>query len=146
VRLWYAAIPACGVLLYMTVGVRRLARDEVRPETAAIQALKTIHTAQLQYSSQYGRYANFLAELGPPTTGAASAAAADIIQSDLAGGEKQGYKFTLTTNAGRYQIVAVPDTFGVTGSRTFYSDDTMVIRENDGPGPATASSKELRAR
>ena len=135
------------ILIIITIAVPKLGNAKrFAQETAAIQALKTIHTAQVQYSSQYGRFANSLTELGPPATGASSAAAADIIQSDLASGEKQGYKFTLTTNAGRYQIVAVPDTFGVTGSRTFFSDDTMVIRENDGPEPATASSKELGAK
>ncbi|HUA57291.1 MAG TPA: prepilin-type N-terminal cleavage/methylation domain-containing protein [Verrucomicrobiae bacterium] len=135
------------ILIIITIAVPKLGNAKrFAQETAAIQALKTIHTAQVQYSSQYGRFANSLTELGPPATGASSAAAADIIQSDLASGEKQGYKFTLTTNAGRYQIVAVPDTFGVTGSRTFFSDDTMVIRENNGPEPATASSKELGAK
>ena len=135
------------ILIIITIAVPKLGKaKQFAQETAAIQALKTIHTAQVEYSSQYGRFANSLTELGPPATGASSAAAADIIQSDLASGEKQGYKFTLTTNAGRYQIVAVPDTFGVTGSRTFFSDDTMVIRENNGPEPATASSKELGAK
>ncbi len=135
------------ILIIITIAVPKLGNAKrFAQETAAIQALKTIHTAQVQYSSQYGRFAATLAELGPPTTGASSAAAADIIQSDLASGEKQGYKFTMTTNGGRYQIVAVPDTFGVTGSRTFYSDDTMVIRENNGPEPATATSKELGAK
>ena len=52
----------------------------------------------------------------------------------------------MTGNAGGYQIVAVPITFGTTGSRTFYSDQTMAIRENDGPEPATVNSKEVGAK
>ncbi len=45
-----------------------------------------------------------------------------------------------------YQIVAVPVTFGETGSRTFFSDQTMVIHQNKGPDPATAASPELDAK
>ena len=135
------------ILIIITIAVPKLGNAKrFAQETAAIQAMKTIHTAQVQYSSQYGRFATTLIELGPPASGSTSAASADIIQSDLASGEKQGYKFTMTANGGGYQITAVPDTFGVTGSRTFYSDQTMVIRENDGPEPATGNSKELGAK
>ena len=108
--------------------------------------IRTIHTAQAQYNSQYGRFATSLAELGPPASGAPSAAAADLIPADLAGGERHGYRFTMTGNGVEYQILAVPISFGVTGSRTFYSDQTMVIRENDGPEPATVNSKEVGAK
>ena len=59
-----------------------------------------------------------LAELGPPTSGAASPAAADLIGSDLSGGEKQGYKFTLTGNQAGYVINANPVAFNSSGSRT----------------------------
>jgi len=34
--------------------------------------------------------------------------------------------------------------YGSSGSRSFYSDQSMVVRENYGPEPATAQSKELR--
>jgi type IV pilus assembly protein PilA len=34
--------------------------------------------------------------------------------------------------------------FNSSGSRTFFSDQTLVIRENYGPEPATLNSKELR--
>jgi prepilin-type N-terminal cleavage/methylation domain-containing protein len=135
------------ILIIMTfVGNRMQNALRFTKETAALASIRTIHTAQVQYSSQYNRFANSLAELGPPASGTSSSAAADCIGSDLSGGEKNGYKFTMTGNAGGYQIVAVPVTFGTTGSRTFYSDQTMVIRENDGPEPATINSKELGAK
>jgi type IV pilus assembly protein PilA len=62
----------------------------------------------------------------------------------LSGGEKGGYKFTLTGNAGGYVITAVPVTFGTSGSRTFYSDQTMVIHQNFSAEPATISSPEMK--
>jgi hypothetical protein len=41
-------------------------------------------------------------------------------------------------------INANPVAYGSSGSRSFYSDQSMVIRENYGPEPATVNSKELR--
>jgi hypothetical protein len=50
----------------------------------------------------------------------------------------------LTGTQGGYVINANPIAYNSSGSRTFYSDQSMVIRENYGPEPATATSKELR--
>ena len=135
------------ILIIITIAVPKLSKaKQFAQETAALAAIRTIHSAQVQYSSQYGRFAASLTELGPPATGSASPASADLIMNDLASGKKQGYTFTMTGSGGGYQINASPETFGTTGSRTFYSDQTMVVRENDGPEPATANSKELNAK
>ena len=132
------------ILIIITIAVPKLQNAKrFAQETAAIQAIRTVHTAEVQYSSQYGRFATSLTELGPPASGNANAAAADLIHSDLAAGEKQGYKFNLSASSGGYQLTAVPTVFGTTGNRTFFSDQTMVIRENDGPEPATVNSKEM---
>jgi len=133
------------ILIIVTVALPKLNNaTRYAHETAAIKAIQTIHTMQVQYNSQYGRYATSLAELGPPATGAATAAASDLIGTDLSQGEKSGYKFTMTGSPGGYVINATPVTYGSSGSRTFYSDQSMVIRENNGPEPATPTSKELR--
>jgi type IV pilus assembly protein PilA len=132
------------ILIIITIAVPKYQKTQMfMKETAAIKAVQTIHQMEVQYQSQYGRYAVSLVELGPPASGAATPAAADLIGNDLANGIKQGYKFTLTGNQGGYVINAVPEVYGSSGSRTFYSDQTMVIRENYGPEPATANSKEL---
>jgi prepilin-type N-terminal cleavage/methylation domain-containing protein len=53
-------------------------------ETAAISQIKTIATAEVQYYSEFGRYAATLAELGPPAGGgAAGPASADLIPDTL---------------------------------------------------------------
>jgi type IV pilus assembly protein PilA len=133
------------ILIIITIALPKLNRARMfAQETAAIGAIRTIHTAQVQYTSQYGRFATTLAELGPPASGAPSAASAELIGSDLASGEKGGYKFTMTGNPTGYQINAIPVAYNATGSRTFYSDQTMVIRENSGSDPATPQSKEIR--
>ncbi len=132
------------ILIIITMAVPKFNQAKrFANETAAIRAIQTIHTMQTQYQSQYQRYANSLAELGPPQSGAPSPSAADLIGSDLSGGEKLGYKFTVTGTQGGYTVIAVPSTFGTTGARTFYSDQTMVIRENYSQEPPTANSKEI---
>ena len=132
------------ILIIITIPVPKYNKTQMfMKETAAIKAIQTIHQMEVQYQSQYGRYATSLAELGPPASGAPSPASADLIGNDLAQGEKQGYKFTLTGNQAGYVINANPVSFGSSGSRTFFSDQTMVIRQNFGAEPATANSKEL---
>ncbi len=133
------------ILIIITIALPRLSRARMYSmETAAIAAIRTLHTAQVQYYSQYGRYATSLAELGPPTSGAANPSAADLIGGDLSGGEKQGYKFIMTGNASGYVINANPVAYNSSGSRTFYSDQSMTIRQNYGPEPATANSAEMK--
>src|SRR5205085_7373462 len=132
------------ILIIITIAVPKYNRTQMyMRETAAVKAIQTIHQMEVQYQSQYGRYATSLAELGPPQSGQAGPAAADLIGRDLSEGEKQGYKFTLTGTNGGYIINANPITYGTSGSKSFYSDQTMVIRENFGPEPATANSKEM---
>jgi len=112
-------------------------------ELAAIRMVGTVHTAQTQYQSQFGKYAVTMQELGPPASGAAGAAAADLIPSDLAKGKKSGYLFQMQGTPGGYTLTIVPETHGGTGRRSFFSDQSMVVRENWGPEPATVSSKEV---
>src|SRR6266478_1681904 len=60
-------------------------------EMAAVQQVMTVHKAQAQYYSQFGRYATALTELGPPPSGAAGPAAADLIPKVLADGKNSGF-------------------------------------------------------
>jgi type IV pilus assembly protein PilA len=132
------------ILIIITIAVPKYNQTQMyMRETAAVKAIQTIHQMEVQYQSQFGRYATTLAELGPPQSGNPGPAAADLIQRDLSEGEKQGYKFTLTGTNGGYTVQASPVTYGSSGRKSFYSDHTMVIRENDGPEPATSSSREM---
>ena len=132
------------ILIIITIAVPKYNQTQMyMRETAAVKAIQTIHQMEVQYQSQFGRYAISLAELGPPQSGQPGPASADLIGRDLSEGEKQGYHFTVTGVAGGYTILAQPVTYGSSGRKSFYSDQTMVIHENDGPEPATASSREM---
>jgi type IV pilus assembly protein PilA len=132
------------VILIAIAGPQATREPMSSQETAALRAIRTLHTVQVQYYSQFGRYAASLTELGPPASGTPGPAGADLIDRDLASGTKDGYKFTLTATVSGYLIHADPEEYGKSGSRAFYSDQTMVIRQNHGPEPATADSPELK--
>jgi type IV pilus assembly protein PilA len=112
-------------------------------ETAVISQIKTLHQAEIQYYSQFGQYAASLTQLGPPASGAAGPTAADIIPKNLADGHASGYIFTVTATPTGYAINANPEQFGSTGSRTFYSDQTLVTRNNYTQEPATVTSPAI---
>ena len=133
------------ILIIITVAVPKFQKAQMGArELGAIKAIQTLHQAQVQYQSQFGRYACTLKETGPSVSGPASPSAADLIGDDLSSGEISGYRFTLTCSAGGYHITAAPVVFGASGNRTFYSDQTMVIHQNFSTELPTAASPEMK--
>src|SRR5437879_5501380 len=94
----------------------------------SIQDIRLIHMAQAQYAAQYGGYATSLAQLIP------------LIPKDLGSGLKNGYRFILRGGPQAYTVHAEPVAFGTTGTITYFSDQTLVIREHAGAAPATSAS------
>lgn len=113
-------------------------------ETGAQATIKTLHAGEAMYYSTYGRYAATLQELGKPSSGASSAAAADLIPGDLAKGDKGGYKYSLVGTPQGYTINAEPVNFGSSGGKTFYSDQSQEIHSHVGQEPATATDPEIK--
>ncbi len=116
-------------------------------EMAGIRTLHTINTAQTQYYSTYGRYAINLLELGPPPGGAgapATASASDLITGDLALGTKSGYNFAMVGSPQGYGVNANPTVYNTTGTRSFFTDQSTVIREHLGNEPASATDPEIK--
>src|SRR3954470_17822503 len=113
------------ILIIITIAVPKFNQTQMyMRETAAVKAIQTIHQMEVQYQSQYGRFANSLAELGPPQGGNPGPAPADLTGRDRSEGEKTGYTFTLTGGQGGYVINANPVTYGSSGTKSFYSDHT----------------------
>ena len=133
------------ILIIAAIAVPKMNRQlMLAKEQAAIRQIGTIHQAETQYYSQFGKYAESMAQLGPPASGAAGPAAADLIPKDLADGKKTGYIFTVVASPTGYSINAVPEAFGSTGSRTFFSDQTLVVHQNYTAEPANATSPEIK--
>src|ERR1051326_7894524 len=91
-------------------------------EMAVIREIGSIHQAETQYYSQFGKYAGTLTQLGPPVGGADSPEGANLLPKVLADGKKNGCVYALTATQSGYAVTAVPESFGNSGSRTFYSD------------------------
>ncbi|PYT18018.1 MAG: pilin, type IV [Acidobacteria bacterium] len=133
------------ILIIAAIAVPKMNRQIMHAhEMAAIRQIGTVHQAETQYYSTFGKYAQTLTELGPPASGAAGPAAADLIPKSLAEGKNSGYIFAVQGTPTGYAVTAVPEVFGSSGNRTFYSDQTLVIRQNGTAEPATATSPEIR--
>lgn len=124
-----------GVFLALTLAVflpRATHRESL--DGPLIASMRSIHVAELEFFSRYGRYAT-LSEMGPSGVG--------LIGSELAEGRTQGHSFVLRVSGSGYTIQTAP-TDGSRGRfRSYYSDETLVVRESSGPGLATGLSREL---
>jgi len=133
------------ILIIAAIAVPKLNNVRMNAqEMAAVRQIHTIHTAQIQYYSQFGKYAVSLAELGPPTSGAAGPQASDLLPKTLAEGKNSGYIFTVGGSPTGYSVNANPEAFNSTGRRTFFADQSQVIHQNWGQEPATLNSPDFK--
>ena len=104
-------------------------------EDSAMQSLRVIYQAQIQYQINFpaNGFACSLASLGGNTnSGPPTAQAAQVLQSDLASGQKSGYTFNIVNctkvtvnNQDMYtsfEATAVPQSVGKSGHRGFCMD------------------------
>jgi hypothetical protein len=107
-------------------------------EGSAIHSLRTISSAEQTYQSSFQKYAT-LEELG----------ASQLIDPKLATGAKNGYNFTVVLDASNpegFEATGVPTTYRSSGRRSFYVDETMVIRAGDDHGgPSSKMDEPLAA-
>lgn len=113
-------------------------------ETIVVRQMQTIGQAQTQYLTQFGKYADTLAALGPAIDRQEGPSAARLIPASLASGEKNGYIFTLKITPEGYVVLAMSKVFGSTGRCTFYLDQDGVVHQNWGKEPADAASQEFQ--
>src|SRR5271154_1956995 len=125
------------ILIIAAIAVPKMNRQlMLAREQAAIRQIGTIHQAETQYYSQYGRYAQNLSELGPPASGAPRPPAADIISKSLSEGKNGGFPLRGVGAPPGYPEPPAPEAFGSSPSRTFFSDQTLVVRQNLTAEPA----------
>ncbi len=134
------------ILIIAAIAIPNFLRSRIAANEAAnTENMRAIITAEAAYTTLYGigfsaTLANLGSAGGPPT-----AAAADLIENDLAAGLKSGYVVTYVSAPPiggiiyNYAINSDPSVPGATGQRHFYTDQTGVIRF-DPNAPATAAS------
>ena len=104
----------------------------VANETAAMARLRAIASAEAMYQVESGGAYGTLDQLIQKR-----------YANDPSSGKLTGYRFEIQVKPGGFQVTAVPEKFGVTGTRSFYVDETNIVHAADKKGaPATASDPE----
>ena len=105
-------------------------------EASAISTVRNIVSAEMSYSvtmgaGQYGTMA--------------ALASNGLVDSVVASGTKEGYTFVVTPGASSLTFTtdARPVTYNNTGIRSFYADESGVIRSTTADAKATAASDPL---
>jgi type IV pilus assembly protein PilA len=130
------------ILIIAAIAIPNFLRAKMAAnESSAVSAIHSINTAEIQYASAYPNvgFSVVLADLGP--------SGASYIDAVLSGGTKSGYVYTYVQNAtdtpsDAYKVNADPVTRGVTGLRSFYSDQQNVTHYNQ-TASATAGDPPL---
>ena len=113
-----------------------LAARRAANEGSAIYSLRMISNAEFTYQSTFAKFGT-LQEL----------AASGLIDRNLGSGTKNGYRFAVTlddSNPEAFEVTGVPETYGSSGTRSFYVDESFVIRAGDNfGGPSTKMDQPL---
>jgi len=132
------------MLILMTLAVPQLLKlKKTGNQTSAINSVRAIGSAELQYNSAYpanGFACSLTALGGDPKSGAPTPQAAQLLPPDLAAGHKAGYTFAITNcqkvtinnqdMITSFEITAVPDAVGKTGDNGYCSDENNAIRQD----------------
>jgi type IV pilus assembly protein PilA len=125
-------------------------------QTSAVNSLKQIHSAELQYSSAYpanGFSCTLPALGGEPSSGAPSPQAAQVLDPRLAAsGVKSGYQFNVSNCTKQtvgnqdmftgFQVTATPITVNKTGDLGYCMDENGLIKSD--PAGATNCTQALQ--
>ncbi len=107
-------------------------------EASAIASVRNLVTAEITYASTLGG-GNFasLAELSSE----------NFADEVLGSGQKDGYDFSVAANESiGFSVIATPTVPGTTGERSFYGDETGVIRYTIGGTVPDSTSPPLGGR
>lgn len=89
-------------------------------ESSAIETVRSLNNALAAQKVQSGAYAQSVSALG------------NAVPRELACGDAKcpyhGYSFEYRANGAKYVVIARPNKFGNTGRRSFFADESGVIR------------------
>ena len=126
------------IVILAAVAIPLMTRNRIAAnESSAVAGLKAIAHAEMAFHHSNGEYAD-LGELS-------SAEPPYISDSKVAGGEKDGYQFEVlaATNTG-FQALASPVTFGKTGVKSYFIDESGVVRFSEDGSQPDGESPELQ--
>jgi type IV pilus assembly protein PilA len=118
------------ILIIAAIAIPNLLKSRIAAnEASAVSSLHAVITAEITYStiSSPSGFSQKLSDLGPGQ--------GDYIDGGLASGTKSGYNFTYAPIGNApypaYTFNADPIIRSVTGQRSFYTDQTNVMRYNN---------------
>ena len=111
------------IVLLAAIAIPNLLRARLSAnEATAIAAMRTLSTAAESYRAAQSPPAY------PSNLSALSSANPPYIDSVLGGGIKSGYNFTWSGSGNTYGVTGAPQTANVTGVRSFFVDQSGVVR------------------
>ncbi|MFZ0522396.1 MAG: DUF4190 domain-containing protein [Candidatus Acidiferrales bacterium] len=156
------------ILIIAAIAIPNLLRAKIAAnEASAVGSLRTINVAAVTYESEYENgFPSTLEALEGKPGAKADCNHAGLLDRTLASGQRIGYVFTYTPKypddstepvispkaaangctsggASGYSVTADPVRRGSTGRRSFYTDQTGVIRYSNDGESATADSPPL---
>jgi type IV pilus assembly protein PilA len=134
--IWLAGIPI--ILIIAAIAIPNLLRARMAAnESSAVASIRTLMVAEITYNSMYPNegFTCSLSDLDGAAGGAQDEHHAMLIDSNLASGEKSGYRFDLRDCAAdtgtaktKFWIVAYPQVRNQTGVRAFCANEDAVVR------------------
>jgi hypothetical protein len=121
-----AAIAVIGyAALYRTIAALSLVRGHPLNESGAADALEAVHAAQKAFRSEHERYGSIDELRRRDSAG----------ESPLSLGVPDGYHLEVEASQDHWAAVAVPIQPGESGARSFYIDESGVIRAEEWSSP-----------
>jgi prepilin-type N-terminal cleavage/methylation domain-containing protein len=140
------------ILIIAAIAIPNLLRSRLAAnESSAVGSVRTINTAQVTFAATYPSvgFATPLSALTGSaatcaTTNGATSTNACLLDSVLGAGTKSGYTFAIGGTSGTpivtYTVNSDPVVRGQTGQRSFFSDQSGVIRYNTGAAAAVTDN------
>jgi type IV pilus assembly protein PilA len=124
------------ILIIAAIAIPNLLRSRMAAnEASAVGSVRTINTAEITYSTTWGiGFGTALSNLGGAVGCTASSTTSCLIDPVLSAGAKSGYTFAAVGNSSSggqlngYEVNGTPTAVGTTGTRSFCSDQSGVIR------------------
>jgi prepilin-type N-terminal cleavage/methylation domain-containing protein len=141
------------ILIIAAIAIPNLLRSRMAAnEASAVGSLRTINTSNVTYASTYNTgFADSLAKLGGTATPCvASASSACLVDNVLSNGAKSGYGFQYSAASpvnsviNAYTIIATPSASGSSGTSTFFTDESGVIRKDPAGGTPSNATPPLQ--
>ncbi|MDD5512487.1 MAG: prepilin-type N-terminal cleavage/methylation domain-containing protein [Candidatus Omnitrophica bacterium] len=120
------------ILLMAAIAIPNLLRARMNSnETVAMNSLKAAADAAVMFRASNIAY--------PPDLGTLATVYPPYIDSSLGSGSKSGYDFTFSGSTNTFTATARPQSFRSSGIRSFFVDESGVIRFTDQDFPATSA-------